>query len=60
MRAEGAIWVAGHRGMVGSALVRRLEADGERVVVAGNAAPIAAAKPRSKKPVAPQPNLFDG
>jgi exodeoxyribonuclease VII large subunit len=34
--------------------------DGERVVVAGNAAPIAAAKPRSKKPVAPQPNLFDG
>lgn len=35
MRAEGAIWVAGHRGMVGSALVRRLEADGERVVVAG-------------------------
>ncbi len=32
--------------------------DGERVVTAGNAAPIAAAKPRSKK-APPQPGLFD-
>lgn len=32
--------------------------DGERVVVAGNAAPVAAAKPRNKKVAAPQPNLF--
>jgi exodeoxyribonuclease VII large subunit len=33
--------------------------DGERPVVAGNAAPQAAARPRSKKPVAEHPNLFD-
>ncbi len=31
----GAIFVAGHRGMVGSAIHRRLEAEGERVLVAG-------------------------
>lgn len=29
------IWVAGHRGMVGGALVRRLERDGHRVLTAG-------------------------
>ena len=29
------IWVAGHRGMVGAALVRRLARDGHRVVTAG-------------------------
>ncbi len=29
------IWVAGHRGMVGAALVRRLERDGHRPLVAG-------------------------
>ncbi len=29
------IWVAGHRGMVGSALVRRLQRDGHRVLTAG-------------------------
>ena len=29
------IWVAGHRGMVGAALVRRLERDGHNVVTAG-------------------------
>ena len=32
--------------------------DGERLVMAGNAAPVAAAKPRSKKAVTPQPTLF--
>nr|WP_310523172.1 GDP-L-fucose synthase [Polymorphobacter sp.] len=29
------IWVAGHRGMVGAALVRRLRADGHTVITAG-------------------------
>lgn len=29
------IWVAGHRGMVGGALVRRLQADGHQVITAG-------------------------
>ncbi len=29
------IWVAGHRGMVGAALVRRLARDGHRVITAG-------------------------
>ncbi|MFZ4688445.1 MAG: GDP-L-fucose synthase family protein [Polymorphobacter sp.] len=29
------IWVAGHRGMVGAALVRRLRADGHEVIIAG-------------------------
>jgi GDP-L-fucose synthase len=29
------IWVAGHRGMVGAALVRRLQADGRQVITAG-------------------------
>lgn len=29
------IWVAGHRGMVGGALVRRLQADGHEVITAG-------------------------
>ena len=29
------IWVAGHRGMVGGALVRRLQADGHDVITAG-------------------------
>jgi GDP-L-fucose synthase len=29
------IWVAGHRGMVGAALVRRLQADGHDVITAG-------------------------
>jgi GDP-L-fucose synthase len=29
------IWVAGHRGMVGAALVRRLQADGHDVLLAG-------------------------
>ena len=33
--------------------------DGERVVMAGNAAPAASPKPRSKKVAAPQPSLFD-
>jgi len=33
--------------------------DGERVVVAGNAAPVAAAKLRKKKPAVGQPGLFD-
>jgi len=31
---QEAIWVAGHRGMVGSAVVRRLEAMGRRVITA--------------------------
>ncbi len=33
--AGKSIWVAGHRGMVGSALVRRLAADGQHVITAG-------------------------
>ncbi len=33
--AGKSIWVAGHRGMVGSALVRRLAADGHHVITAG-------------------------
>jgi GDP-L-fucose synthase len=32
------IWVAGHRGMVGAALVRRLERDGHQVLTAGRRA----------------------
>lgn len=33
--------------------------DGQRAVVTGNVAPVAAAKPRSKKPVTTHPSLFD-
>jgi len=33
--------------------------DGERVVMAGNVAPVSSPKPRSKKTAAPQPSLFD-
>ncbi|MBX9726411.1 MAG: exodeoxyribonuclease VII large subunit, partial [Rickettsiales bacterium] len=33
--------------------------DGQRAVIAGNAAPVAAAKQRSKKPVTTHPSLFD-
>lgn len=32
------VWVAGHRGMVGSATVRRLQAEGAEIVTAGRAA----------------------
>lgn len=35
--ANKRIWVAGHRGMVGSALVRRLAADGHQVLVSSRA-----------------------
>src|SRR5690606_29195680 len=38
MEKEGRIYVAGHRGMVGSAIVRKLKADGFRNIIARTSA----------------------